>query len=235
MGVLRVRTGVNDRHAGHSRKAIRARVGEAFNVERARAPLSRFVRSLSSGARGNKRSELIVRRISSFADRYLAVQYRNRRRRRRWRQCGVRNQKSDGDLNGFRVAGPIPYLVEWIGGSFIVPASARIFLVPFLRRREERLVPFPLYPTFRRENRARDTQKPSRYALFSIARPLFEMDPNVAGHFVNLSPGFRGCERNERKSSLLSFPQPSLEIDRDPAVFHSGMSPSRRAFRFLRA
>lgn len=206
-GVLRVRTGVNDRHAGHSRKAIRARVGSAKHSMwsgRERHCHGSFDVPRPRGV--NKRSELIVRRISSFPGRYLVVQYRNRRGRRRWRrrwrQCGVRNQESDGDLNGFRVAGPIPCLVEWIGGSSIVPASARILLHPFLRRREERLVPFPLYSTFRRENRARDTQKPSRYALFPIARSLAEMDPNVAGHFVNLSPGFRGCERNERKSSL---------------------------------
>lgn len=133
---MRVRTSVNDRHA--RRKAF-AHAWAARTIQcRAGASAIVTIRSTSEGAgggsggirAGNKRSELIVRRISSFPGRHnLAVQCRNRRRRRRrrrWRQCGVRNQKSDGDLNGFRVAGPIPCLVEWIGGSSIVPASARI-------------------------------------------------------------------------------------------------------------
>lgn len=57
---------------------------------------------------GNKRPELIVKRISSFSLPRPAAQCRDQDRRRQWRQCGVRNQKSDSNLNGFRVAGRDP-------------------------------------------------------------------------------------------------------------------------------
>jgi len=69
------------------------------------SPSATSLTSRCSRLAGNKRFELIVKRISFFPAFFRDTMLQTQDRRRQRRQCGVRNQKSDGNLNGSRVTG----------------------------------------------------------------------------------------------------------------------------------
>lgn len=133
-------------------------------------------------------------------------------------------------------------LAEWIGGSYLLYLRAQGSTFPTTerpfssRRREERLVPFPLCPT-------------SRRAVFRPGKPCSRYTKNPRGTHYFRSPARSPrpkCSRplcqlvtwvpvdakETSESPPLSLPHFSLGIDRDrdPAFFHTGMSPSRMAF-----